>query len=108
MDKNSPEYREKRQKNNNAVKRSRDKSKQKNVEAVERVSKLVQDNADLEEGNRNMAEALEDLKDILLSHSESLDRLTPSTRTAFLEVLQDDAPVDLEKIKRLKKDITST
>ena len=69
VDKNSAEYREKRQKNNNAVKRSRNKSKQKNVEASVRVSQLMRENEELEAKNQDMTEALKHLRDILIKHN---------------------------------------
>lgn len=108
VDKNSPEYREKRQKNNNAVKRSRNKSKQKNVEASERVSQLMRENSDLEEINQNMAESLKYLKSILISHNDSVDRLSPRSQALLHEILKEDAPVDVEKIRIIMQELNAT
>lgn len=72
MDKSSTEYREKREKNNNAVKRSRDKSKAKAVEAQMRVHKLQTENECLRLTVDNMTTELKYLKEMLISQAGQL------------------------------------
>lgn len=69
MDKGSAEYREKREKNNNAVKRSRDKSKAKAVEAQVRVQKLQSENEYLRTTVDGMTQELKYLKEMLISQA---------------------------------------
>lgn len=71
-DKNSVEYREKRAKNNNAVKKSRDKSKQKSMEASARVKQLQVENENLRGTVENMQQELRYLKDMLINQAGSL------------------------------------
>jgi len=64
-------YSEKRQKNNDAVKKSREKTRQKSKETMDKVSQLKQENEMLEERIKLLAKELSFLKDIFLAHAGS-------------------------------------
>jgi len=64
-------YTEKRQKNNDAVKKSREKTRQKSKETMEKVTQLKQENEMLEERIKLLAKELNFLKDIFIAHSGS-------------------------------------
>ncbi len=68
-EKHSTEYKEKRLKNNVAVKRSRDKSKQKAREAQVRVQQLQSQNEHLHNTVDSMTSELRYLKDLLISQA---------------------------------------
>jgi len=101
MDKNSSEYREKREKNNNAVKRSRDKSKAKAVEAQVRVQKLQTENEYLRSTVDNMTSELKYLKEMLISQAGAVEYLSPQMEQELEELLREDAPTDVEKISTI-------
>ncbi|CAL8131718.1 unnamed protein product [Orchesella dallaii] len=101
MDKNSSEYREKREKNNNAVKRSRDKSKAKAVEAQVRVQKLQTENEYLRSTVDNMTTELKYLKEMLISQAGAVEYLSPQMEQELEELLREDAPTDVEKISTI-------
>jgi CCAAT/enhancer binding protein (C/EBP) gamma len=69
LDKYSEEYREKRMKNNVAVKRSRDKSKAKAREAQGRVQQLQAENEQLQGTVDAMTSELRYLKEMLISQA---------------------------------------
>lgn len=75
LDKGSLEYREKREKNNNAVKRSRDKSKAKAMEAQHRVQKLQNENEYLRTTVDSMTSELKYLKEMLISQAGQQTKL---------------------------------
>jgi CCAAT/enhancer binding protein (C/EBP) gamma len=62
------EYVQKRSRNNEAVRRSREKARQKANETHDRVSKLKQENEALEERIKLLSKELGFLKDIFLAH----------------------------------------
>lgn len=64
-------YSEKRQKNNDAVKKSREKTRQKSKETMDKVCQLKQENEMLEERIKLLAKELSFLKDIFLAHAGS-------------------------------------
>ena len=63
------EYRSKRAKNNEAVRRSREKARHKAKETHERVTQLKRENEMLEERIKLLSKELEFLKDIFLAHA---------------------------------------
>lgn len=67
-----PDYETKRARNNEAVKRSREKARQKAKETHDRVSKLKQENEKLEERIKLLSKELTFLKDIFLAHAGTL------------------------------------
>jgi len=69
-------YSEKRQKNNDAVKKSREKTRQKSKETMEKVSQLKQENEMLEERIKLLAKELSFLKDIFMAHAGSSHGIT--------------------------------
>jgi len=97
-DKNSEEYREKRMKNNNAVKRSRDKTKQKAQEASDRVQKLQVENEHLRSTVDIMTQELKYLKEMLISQAGTSEYLSAGTEADLEALLREDAPTDLDKI----------
>ncbi len=66
------EYISKRARNNEAVKRSREKARQKAKETHDRVAKLKQENERLEERIKLLSKELTFLKDIFLAHAGKL------------------------------------
>lgn len=69
-------YCEKRQKNNDAVKKSREKTRQKTKETMDKVSQLKQENEMLEERIKLLAKELTFLKDIFMAHAGSAHGIT--------------------------------
>ena len=63
------DYLSKRARNNEAVKRSREKARQKAKETHDRVSRLKQENERLEERIKLLSKELTFLKDIFLAHA---------------------------------------
>ena len=68
-DKQDSEYLNRRARNNEAVKRSREKARQKAKETHDRVSKLKSENEMLEERIKLLSKELTFLKDIFLAHA---------------------------------------
>lgn len=73
-EKQSDEYKEKRQRNNIAVKKSREKSRAKARETQERVTRLKKENEDLEMKVQLLSKELSVLKDLFLAHASSVAR----------------------------------
>lgn len=73
---NDIHYTEKRQKNNDAVKKSREKTRQKAKETMDKVTQLKQENEMLEERIKLLAKELTFLKDIFLAHAGSTHGIT--------------------------------
>jgi len=71
-----PEYSIKRAKNNDAVKKSREKTRQKAKETMEKVSELRQENEMLEERIKLLSKELTFLKDIFMAHAGSAHGIT--------------------------------
>ncbi|XP_060807316.1 CCAAT/enhancer-binding protein gamma [Amyelois transitella] len=79
------DYRDKRKRNNEAVKKSRFKSKQRTQETFTKVSKLKEDNKVLEEKVKMLTRELQCLKDLFLAHAAN------KSQTSF-------AGIDLQKL----------
>ncbi|XP_028831213.1 CCAAT/enhancer-binding protein delta [Denticeps clupeoides] len=62
VDRHSPEYRQRRERNNIAVRKSRDKAKQRSVEAQRRLAELSADNARLRDAAERLARELAALR----------------------------------------------
>jgi len=71
LDKDSEEYRKRRERNNLAVKKSRTKTKQKTMETLQRVSQLRAENEMLESKIKLLTKELSFLKDLFLAHAGS-------------------------------------
>ena len=69
VDKNDPEYLEKRKRNNEAIKKSREKAKQKAEETQKKVDVLKKDNKRLEDKINVLGQEMQFLKDIFLAHA---------------------------------------
>ncbi|OTF81649.1 CCAAT/enhancer-binding protein gamma-like protein [Euroglyphus maynei] len=71
LDKDSEEYRKRRERNNLAVKKSRNKSKQKTQQTQQRVNELKEENQRLETKVKILSKELSFLKDLFLAHASS-------------------------------------
>ena len=69
VDKNDPEYLEKRKRNNEAIKKSREKAKAKAEETQRKVETLKKDNKMLEDKISVLGQEMQFLKDIFLAHA---------------------------------------
>jgi len=69
LDKNSDEYKKRRERNNQAVKKSRNKSKARTQETMQRVNELKEENERLETKVKILTKELSFLKDLFLAHS---------------------------------------
>lgn len=78
-DKSSEEYKKRRERNNVAVRKSRDKSRMKTQETLNKINELKVENAKLEEKVSLLSKELSVLKDLFLSHAEEL----PDPSTTF-------------------------
>ncbi len=77
-DKNSDEYRQRRERNNLAVKKSRMRSKQKAQDTQQRVNELKEENERLEAKIKLLSKELSVLKDLFLEHAHNLaDNVQP-------------------------------
>jgi len=65
------EYRQKRDRNNIAVKKSREKSRQRARDTAEKMERLRQENDELEQRTVELAAELRTLKDLLLARASS-------------------------------------
>jgi len=70
LSREDPVYKEKRNKNNDAVKKSRLKTKVRSEEIMNKVSILKQENESLEERIQLLSKELIFLKDIFLAHAQ--------------------------------------
>lgn len=77
-DKDSDEYRQRRERNNLAVKKSRQRSKQKAMDTQQRVNELKEENERLEAKIKLLSKELSVLKDLFLEHAHNLaDNVQP-------------------------------
>lgn len=78
VDKDSEEYRQRRERNNLAVKKSRMRSKQKAMDTQQRVNELKEENERLEAKIKLLSKELSVLKDLFLEHAHNLaDNVQP-------------------------------
>lgn len=78
VDKDSDEYRQRRERNNLAVKKSRMRSKQKAQDTQQRVNELKEENERLEAKIKLLSKELSVLKDLFLEHAHNLaDNVQP-------------------------------
>ncbi|XP_029954344.1 CCAAT/enhancer-binding protein gamma [Salarias fasciatus] len=78
-DKDSEEYRQRRERNNLAVKKSRMRSKQKAMDTQQRVNELKEENERLEAKIKLLSKELSVLKDLFLEHAHNLaDNVAPA------------------------------
>lgn len=68
LDKNSDEYRKRRERNNQAVKKSRNKSKIKTMQTLARVNELKKENEDLNQKIQILSKELTLLKELFRAH----------------------------------------
>lgn len=69
LDKNSEEYKKRRERNNMAVKKSRNKSKARTAQTMDRVNELKAENDRLETKVKILSKELSFLKDLFLAHA---------------------------------------
>lgn len=82
-DKDSEEYRLRRERNNLAVKKSRMRSKQKAMDTQQRVNELKEENERLEAKIKLLSKELSVLKDLFLEHAHNLaDNSQPAAAAA--------------------------
>ena len=74
LEKGSDEYLKRRERNNIAVKKSREKSRQKAKETMEQVKKLREENESLEQKVSILSKELVVLKDLFLAHAGSVSQ----------------------------------
>ncbi|XP_030058660.1 CCAAT/enhancer-binding protein gamma [Microcaecilia unicolor] len=78
LERNTDEYRQRRERNNMAVKKSRLKSKQKAQDTLQRVNQLKEENERLEAKIKLLTKELSVLKDLFLEHAHNLaDNVQP-------------------------------
>ncbi|XP_061556523.1 CCAAT/enhancer-binding protein gamma isoform X2 [Phycodurus eques] len=98
-DKDSDEYRQRRERNNLAVKKSRQRSKQKAMDTQQRVNQLKEENERLEAKIKLLSKELSVLKDLFLEHAHNLaDNVQPpsgNTDASPAPDNQDGFPVDV-------------
>ncbi|PIK45535.1 putative CCAAT/enhancer-binding protein gamma-like [Apostichopus japonicus] len=78
-DKDSEEYKKRRERNNVAVRKSRDKSRWKTQQTLDKINELKAENSKLEGKVSLLSKELSVLKDLFLSHAEEL----PDPSTTF-------------------------
>ena len=90
LDKNSDEYKKRRERNNVAVRKSREQSRQKAKDTMEKVSRLRDENKALEQKVTILNKELGVLRDLFLTHASatatseatsSVVKLLPKTET---------------------------
>jgi len=91
-----PQYIEKRAKNNDAVKKSREKTKLKAKETLEKVTILKQENEMLEERIKLLHKELVFLKDIFFAHAENKHGLT-DVDMEIQNLLDEDDESEMQK-----------
>ncbi|XP_059055874.1 CCAAT/enhancer-binding protein gamma [Achroia grisella] len=94
------DYRKRRDRNNEAVKKSRFKSKQRTQETFSRVSKLKEENKVLEEKVKTLTKELQFLKELFLAHASNTQN--SKFEGIDLEKLLEDVP-DSKEEKSSKK-----
>ncbi|XP_029446288.1 CCAAT/enhancer-binding protein gamma [Rhinatrema bivittatum] len=86
LERNTDEYRMRRERNNMAVKKSRLKSKQKAQDTLQRVNQLKEENERLEAKIKLLTKELSVLKDLFLEHAHNLaDNVQPPSSTGTTE-----------------------
>ena len=71
VDKEDPEYLERRKRNNEAIRKSRDKAKAKATDTSERVEHFKKDNKRLEDKISVLGQEMQFLKEIFLAHASN-------------------------------------
>lgn len=100
VDVDDEEYRKKRDKNNLAVKRSRDKTKQKTKQTLDRVMQLKSENETLEEKIKLLTKELSFLKDLFLAHAGTSNAVDVS-KFNLSAILQEDQDASSSAIREL-------
>ncbi|KAM4597359.1 CCAAT/enhancer-binding protein gamma [Fundulus diaphanus] len=95
VDKDSEEYRQRRERNNLAVKKSRMRSKQKAMDTQQRVNELKEENERLEAKIKLLSKELSVLKDLFLEHAHNLaDNVQPPAAVDGASPVPNGAPAN--------------
>uniref|UniRef100_A0A0B7BTW1 BZIP domain-containing protein n=1 Tax=Arion vulgaris TaxID=1028688 RepID=A0A0B7BTW1_9EUPU len=94
LEKNSDDYVRRRQRNNVAVRKSREASRQKAKETMEKVSVLREENKALEQKVNILNKELGVLRDLFLSHASATATAQAAAITKFLNSDDDDTEHD--------------
>uniref|UniRef100_A0A2H1VG12 SFRICE_007716 n=1 Tax=Spodoptera frugiperda TaxID=7108 RepID=A0A2H1VG12_SPOFR len=89
-DEDDEEYRKKRERNNEAVKKSRVKSKQQTQDTFSRVKRLKEENQQLEDTTKRLTKELELLKELFIA--TAANKSDPKFEGMDLEKLLEDTP----------------
>lgn len=92
LDKGSDEYRKRREKNNEAVKKSRIKSKAKTVETQDQVNVLMQENQLLNQKVASLTKEFELLKDLYQAHAKYAPSNEPAQEIDLRTLMAPDDP----------------
>jgi len=84
LDKNSDEYKKRRERNNVAVRKSREASRQKAKDTMEKVARLREENQALEQKVTILNKELGVLRDLFLTHASATAAAQASTVTKLL------------------------
>ncbi|XP_021199284.1 CCAAT/enhancer-binding protein gamma [Helicoverpa armigera] len=90
VDEGDEEYRRKRERNNEAVKKSRVKSKQQTQDTFTRVKRLKEENQELEDTTKRLTKELELLKELFIA--TAANKSNPKFEGMDLEALLADTP----------------
>ena len=104
IDKNDPEYLEKRKRNNEAIRKSREKAKAKASETGEKVDFYKKDNKRLEDKISVLGQEMQFLKDIFLTHAGSSHGLCLDDLDVKALLREDDEDNDNENEDSNDKD----
>ncbi|KAJ9587884.1 hypothetical protein L9F63_018665 [Diploptera punctata] len=96
------DYRRRRDRNNQAVKRSRVKSKLRTQQTLERVNQLKTENEMLEEKIRMLTKELGFLKDLFLAHAGRNAHGVNLENVDLERLLQDEPTTESDRIKSLQ------
>ncbi|XP_063217214.1 CCAAT/enhancer-binding protein gamma [Bacillus rossius redtenbacheri] len=100
-DVNGEDYRRRREKNNQAVKRSRVRSKLRTQQTLARVNQLKTENEKLEEKIKLLTKELGFLKDLFLAHAGSAHGV--NLQNVDLEAMLKDEPMDEARLELLEE-----
>ncbi|XP_074599319.1 CCAAT/enhancer-binding protein gamma-like [Brevipalpus obovatus] len=93
LNKESEEYRKRRERNNQAVKKSRTKTKIKTIETLARVNELKKENDNLKQKILTLSKELNLLKELFAAHVSGFH---PNDRDSYRALLCSDASDDLK------------
>lgn len=102
LDKNSDEYRKRRERNNLAVKKSRTKSKLKSIQTQERVNQLKAENQHLQQKIDILSKELRLLKEIFVAHASNAHGTEITERDLKLLISSDILDVPYHEVPTMR------